>query len=64
MTRYNSSILQILAGAVFLLAGCGAGEVPLLPAERDGLFYTSFAAAQQMAQKDGKHILFELWRPG
>jgi hypothetical protein len=64
MTRRSVIILQVLAGAVFFLGGCGTQEVQLLPAEREGIFYTSLATAEQVAQSEGKHMLLELWRPG
>jgi hypothetical protein len=64
MRRPDITVLQILAGAIIFLAGCGTREVQLLPAARDGIFYTSFAEAVQIARANDKHILLELWRPG
>jgi hypothetical protein len=64
MIRRSITILLILAGAAILTSGCGSRETQLLPAARDGIFYTSFAEAEQVAQADGKHILLDLWRPG
>jgi len=56
----------VLALALCVLASCTqpATETRLLPETREGIFYFDFAAAQAVAQAEGKAILLDMWRPG
>jgi hypothetical protein len=48
-----------------MMAACtGGGETQLYPETRDGMFYTVFAEAQQLAIDQDKLILAAFWRPG
>lgn len=63
--KAGATLLCILWGALALTGCMGtSGDVELLPESREGMFYNVFAEAQQEAQKQNKHILLDLWRPG
>ena len=54
----------VIAAAAMMAACTGGGETQLYPATRDGVFYTVFAEAQQLAIDQDKLILAAFWRPG
>jgi|WetSurSiteA1Bulk_404760.scaffolds.fasta_scaffold698341_2 hypothetical protein len=57
--------LPLLGAAAGCLTACSPqGEVQLLTEPREGVFYTSWEEARQVAQRENKHILLDLWRPG
>lgn len=63
-TMRNLYHTALLGAGLLIAASCSSGDVRLMPVDRDGLFHTSFAAAQAEARADGKLILLEFWRPG
>jgi hypothetical protein len=52
----------IVIAAAAMMAACT--ETQLYPETRDGMFYTVFAEAQQLAIDQDKLILAAFWRPG
>ena len=57
--------LTLLGAVAGGLTACSPqGEVQLLTEAREGVFYTNWDEARQVAQRENKHILLDLWRPG
>ena len=65
MSMHRRRFPVVAIGLAALLAACTGGtETQLVPLSRDGMFYTAFAEAQQLATGQDKLILLEFWRPG
>ena len=62
--RMRTRWFIFIAAAAVMAACAGGGETQLHPTARDGMFYTVFAEAQQLAIDQDKLILAAFRRPG